>query len=81
MDQSLLTVLPQERGVAVSRFVVIEKHDNGTEMHVLRPGSMSYYGSPKKFLTREQALEEARTWAQVNANCRLKNRKILVREV
>jgi hypothetical protein len=46
------------------RYIVIHKAKNGAEMHVLRNGNMSFYGTARKFLSRETAAEVAQEWAE-----------------
>lgn len=62
-------------------YIVIEKRPGRGEMHVVNStGSLSYFGKPKKFLSKETAREIARMWAEINANCD-QNAKMVVREV
>jgi hypothetical protein len=63
------------------RWVVIQKDEKGPEMHVLKNGNLSFYGTPHKFLAKDVAQEAARAWAEVNSNCRLTNKKMVVRGV
>lgn len=61
-------------------YVVIHKSPPGPEMHVLKNGNMSLYGTPKKFLSKEAAREVAAFWADHIAMNRHKG-TVVVRKV
>lgn len=63
------------------RFVVIQKNPNGSEMHVLRNGNLSHYGTPRKFLSKEAARGVAQEWADHNADRGDDRSRVVVRKV
>lgn len=51
-------------------YIVIEKQPKGGEMHVINSkGSLSFFGTPKKFMSKATAMEIAEMWAEINGNC------------
>lgn len=65
----------------MTRYIVVQKEPLWPDMHVLPNGSMSMTGKPKKFFSKEAALEVAREWAQLNEDCQQFDRKVIVRKV
>jgi hypothetical protein len=64
----------------MSRYIVVDKSRFG-EMHVLKNGNMSFFGTPRKFLSKEAAREVAASWAQHFADCGREGHKVVVRTV
>ena len=65
----------------MSTYVVIAKHPKHGEMHVLKNGNMSPFGTPRKFLNKDLAREIAAEWAQHYADAGHDSTTVVVRKV
>jgi len=65
----------------MSSYIVVAKHPKHGEMHLLKNGNMSLYGSPRKFMNKDVAREHAAEWAQHYADAGQTNTTVVVRKV
>jgi len=61
-------------------YIVIAKHPKHGEMHLLKNGNMSYFGTPRRFRHKDLAAVEAKSWAQRYADAGDKLTKVVIRK-
>lgn len=64
----------------MSTYIVVAKHPKHGEMHLLKNGNMSFFGTPRKFLNKEVAREKAAEWAQHYADAGHDSTTVVVRK-